>query len=97
MSRVAAYMDNGEEKHTTKTFKYLLYYIDASEKPEAQVTLFGINLIRNSSIFWEPGILQFYLNLYHNIFFAFQIQYTILTFLNCKTKNLLLQNKYQTT
>jgi hypothetical protein len=60
---IKAYMDNGEEKHTTKTFKYLLYYIDASEKPEAQVTLFGINLIRNSSIFWEPGILQFYLNL----------------------------------
>ena len=46
-----------------KTFKYLLYYIDISEKPEAQVTLFGINLVRNSSIFWEPGILQFYLNL----------------------------------
>ena len=60
---IKAYMDNGEEKHTTKTFKYLLYYIDISEKPEAQVTLFGINLVRNSSIFWEPGILQFYLNL----------------------------------
>ena len=60
---IKAYMDNGEEKHTTKTFKYLLYYIDISEKPEAQVTLFGVNLVRNSSIFWEPGILQFYLNL----------------------------------
>lgn len=63
LETIKAYMANGEEKHTTKTFKYLFYYIDIIDKPEAEVTLLGINLVRNSGIFWEPGILQFYLNI----------------------------------
>ena len=44
--------------HECLVYKYLFYY-----SPKATVNLFGIEFMRNSGIFWEPGILQIYLNI----------------------------------
>ena len=48
------------EYHDTETFNYLFYY---SVKGGSLVNLFGLDLHRNAGIFWEPGILQAYLNI----------------------------------
>ena len=42
------------------TFNYLFYY---SPKEEVGVNFFGLDNLRNAGIFWEPGILQGYLNM----------------------------------
>ena len=42
-----------------QTFYYIFFYrIETS-----QVSIYGLNIIRNSGLFWEPGILQIFLNL----------------------------------
>ena len=54
--------------HDTETFNYLFYY---SIKEGSVVSLFGLDFHRNSGIFWEPGILQVYLN----ILFFLEVSY----------------------
>ncbi|MAX05325.1 MAG: hypothetical protein CMD19_02545 [Flavobacteriales bacterium] len=48
------------EYHDTETFNYLFYY---SVKEGSVINLLGLDIHRNSGIFWEPGILQVYLNI----------------------------------
>ena len=47
------------DKYIADTFHYLFFY----DPNRYQFSLFGIDLIRTQGWFWEPGILQFYLNL----------------------------------
>lgn len=46
------------ERYNCQTFFYLFYYLDTHSIP-----FFGFDMIRNQGVFWEPGILQIYLNL----------------------------------
>jgi len=46
--------------HDSLTYNYLFYY---SPKEEVAVNFFGLENLRNSGVFWEPGILQSYLNI----------------------------------
>jgi hypothetical protein len=48
------------EYHETLTFNYLFHY---SPKDGTVINLLGLDIARNAGIFWEPGILQGYLNL----------------------------------
>jgi len=48
------------EYHDSLTFNYLFYY---SPKIGSNVNLLGIDIHRNAGMFWEPGILQAYLNI----------------------------------
>ena len=48
------------EYHETLTFNYLFHY---SPKDGTIINLLGLDMARNSGIFWEAGILQGYLNL----------------------------------
>jgi hypothetical protein len=48
------------EYHDTETYNYLFYY---SVKEGIIINLFGLDFHRNAGIFWEPGILQIYLNI----------------------------------
>ena len=47
------------DKYIADTFYYLFFY----DPDKYTFSLFGIDLIRTQGWFWEPGILQFYLNL----------------------------------
>lgn len=49
-----------------QTFHYIFFFkLDTN-----LVSAFGVNFIRNAGLFWEPGILQFYMNLllFHQLF-----------------------------
>ena len=46
--------------HESLTYNYLFYY---SPKESNVINLFGLDITRNAGIFWEPGILQAYLNI----------------------------------
>ena len=48
------------EYHETLTFNYLFHY---SPKAGTVINLLGLDIARNAGMFWEPGILQGYLNL----------------------------------
>ena len=48
-----------EDKYIADTFYYFLFY----DPDKYRFSLFGIDLLRNQGLFWEPGILQIYLNL----------------------------------
>ena len=48
------------EYHDSNTYNYLFYY---SVKDGSAINLFGLDIHRNAGIFWEPGILQIYLNI----------------------------------
>ena len=48
------------EYHDTETYNYLFYY---SVKEGSIINFFGLDFHRNAGIFWEPGILQIYLNI----------------------------------
>ena len=48
------------EYHESLTYNYLFYY---SPNDLSIINLFGLEFIRNSGMFWEPGILQAYLNI----------------------------------
>ena len=48
------------QHHDSLVYNYLFYY---SPKSASALNLFGIDLQRNAGIFWEPGILQIYLNI----------------------------------
>ena len=48
------------EYHDSLTFNYLFYY---SPKIGNTINLFGFDIHRNAGMFWEPGILQAYLNI----------------------------------
>ena len=54
------------EYHYTETYNYLFYY---SVKEGSIINFFGLDFHRNAGIFWEPGILQIYLN----ILFFFEV------------------------
>ena len=47
------------DTHNVSTFYYLFYY----EPVKHAFNLFGVELIRNQGWFWEPGVLQAYLNI----------------------------------
>ena len=47
--------------HESLTYNYLFYYVGYSKN--AAINFFGFDLYRNAGIFWEPGILQIYLNI----------------------------------
>ena len=47
--------------HESNTFKYLFFY---SSKEFGLLSLYGIEFHRNSGLFWEPGILQAFLNMF---------------------------------
>ena len=47
------------DKYIADTYYYLFFY----DPNKYQFSLFGIEFIRTQGWFWEPGILQFYLNL----------------------------------
>ena len=46
--------------HESLTYNYLCYY---STKSGSLINLFGLEFQRNIGLFWEPGILQAYLNI----------------------------------
>ena len=51
------------EYYSCKTYNYLFYY--ASDEISLSVMkLFGVEFCRNQGLFWEPGVLQVYLNLF---------------------------------
>ncbi len=54
--------------HESFTYNYLFYY---SVKTGSIVNLFGLDICRNSGIFWEPGILQAYLNILFFLEFSY--------------------------
>lgn len=47
--------------HESNTFHYLFFY---SIKEYGLLSLYGIEFHRNSGLFWEPGILQAFLNMF---------------------------------
>lgn len=47
------------DTHNVSTFYYLFYY----EPVKHAFNLFGFELVRNQGWFWEPGVLQVYLNI----------------------------------
>ena len=48
------------EYHESLTYYYLFYY---SPNEMNVINLFGLDIHRNAGLFWEPGILQSYLNI----------------------------------
>ena len=51
------------EYYNCKTYNYIFYY--ASDEISLSVMkLFGIEFCRNQGLFWEPGVLQVYLNIF---------------------------------
>lgn len=58
---VAVMEGNNSVKHTSQTFYYIFYYLAKGEI--GAFNFFGYEFMRNSGVFWEPGILQFYLNI----------------------------------
>jgi len=46
-----------------RTYNYLFYYA-SDEITLSVMSLFGIEFCRNQGLFWEPGILQIYLNIF---------------------------------
>lgn len=57
------------------TFHQIFFYLE-----DAKLSIFGINFVRNQGIFWEPGILQLYLNilLFIELFYVKTSKYNIL-------------------
>ena len=51
------------EYYTCKTYAYLFYYA-SDEITLSVMNLFGVEFCRNQGLFWEPGVLQIYLNLF---------------------------------
>ena len=51
--------DGGNEKYIADSFYYLFFY-DAGKY---NFSLFGVEFVRNQGCFWEPGILQIFLNI----------------------------------
>jgi hypothetical protein len=55
--------DISSEYYSCKTYNYIFYY--ASDEINLSVmNLFGIEFCRNQGLFWEPGVLQVFLNLF---------------------------------
>jgi len=55
--------DINSEYYSCKTYAYLFYYA-SDEITLSVMNLFGIEFCRNQGLFWEPGVLQIYLNLF---------------------------------
>ena len=51
------------EYYSCKTYAYLFYYA-SDEITLSVMNLFGVEFCRNQGLFWEPGVLQIYLNLF---------------------------------
>tara|TARA_B110000263_G_scaffold120278_1_gene104639 strand:- start:3279 stop:4568 length:1290 start_codon:yes stop_codon:yes gene_type:complete len=51
------------EKYVCRTYNYLFYYA-SDEITLSVMNLFGFDFCRNQGLFWEPGILQIFLNLF---------------------------------
>ncbi len=55
--------DISSDYYSCKTYNYIFYY--ASDEINLSVmNLFGIEFCRNQGLFWEPGVLQVFLNLF---------------------------------
>ncbi len=48
--------------HESYTYNYLFYYAGKAKESWTYINFFGFDLHRNGGMFWEPGILQIYLN-----------------------------------
>ena len=56
-------LEISSDYYTCKTYNYIFYY--ASDELNLSVmNLFGIEFCRNQGLFWEPGVLQVFLNLF---------------------------------
>ena len=66
------------EYHDSLTFNYFFYY---SPKIGNTINLFGFDIHRNAGMFWEPGILQAYLNILFFLELSFFNKNRVLLFL----------------
>ena len=46
------------------TFNYLFYYASLDVKKYSEISLFGLELLRNQGLFWESGVAQLFFNIF---------------------------------
>ena len=46
------------------TFFYLFYYASIDVNKYSEIVLFGLDVIRNQGLFWEPGVAQLFFNIF---------------------------------
>jgi len=52
------------KEYECTTFNYLFYYASTDVKKFSEISLFGLNLMRNQGLFWEAGVAQLFFNIY---------------------------------
>ncbi len=52
------------KEYECTTFNYLFYYASTDVKRFSEISLFGLNLMRNQGLFWEAGVAQLFFNIY---------------------------------
>ena len=48
------------KEYECTTFNYLFYYASTDVKKFSEISLFGLNLMRNQGLFWEAGVAQLF-------------------------------------
>ena len=46
------------------TFFYLFYYASTDVNKYSEIVLFGLDVMRNQGLFWEPGVAQLFFNIF---------------------------------
>ena len=46
------------------TFRYLFFYASTDIKKYSEISLFGLDMMRNQGIFWEAGVAQLFFNIF---------------------------------
>ena len=46
------------------TFNYLFYYASIDVKKYSEISLFGLDIMRNQGLFWEAGVAQLFFNIF---------------------------------
>lgn len=46
------------------TFNYLFYYASTDIKKYSEISLFGLDIMRNQGLFWEAGVAQLFFNIF---------------------------------
>ena len=46
------------------TFFYLFYYASVDVNKYSEIVLFGLDVMRNQGLFWEPGVAQLFFNIF---------------------------------
>ena len=69
--QVIAYLSIGDMLHVISTsdyecttFNYLFYYASTDVKKYSEISLFGLDIIRNQGLFWEAGVAQLFFNIF---------------------------------